>query len=141
MKRFFLLILVLLLLPVISFSEEPDPIVGSYYILLNLTGTPFESSADGIVTSVFVVTFDDSGRVYYLEQDFYDDKSTSKDPRMIGEWKKEDSKYIVSILYVGTKEAYFENDILYVALFVKDQYYALRKMTPIDLYEEVFFDY
>ena len=137
MKKFLAVFLILSLLPVAVIAEQ-DPIIGNWYMLLEVKGSIFESSIPDCTQMFLLLTFEENGNIIWSEQDYNGESVNAIQPNVFGQWKKEGSEYSVSIVSVGTEKAFFEDNILYVAAFSPDLYFGFRKLVPLDLYNDIY---
>lgn len=138
MKKLITIILILALaLPAAALAEEMDPIVGNWYVLLEIPGTPFETVVPDYTQMIVILTFAEDGQIVYAEMDYKGTTVEMKQPRVWGKWEKKDGQYSVSLISVGTDEAFFHDDLLYVAAFSKGLYYGFRRLEPEDIYNEI----
>ncbi len=137
MKKLITIILILAMLTPAAMAEDNDPIVGNWYVLLEIPGTPFESVVPDYTQMIVILTFAEDGQIVYAEMDYKGTTVEMKQPRVWGKWEKEDSKYTVSLISVGTDEAFFKDNLLYVAAFSTGLYYGFRRLEPEDIYNEI----
>ena len=141
MKKLITVILILaMLLPAAALAEDPDPIVGSWYIMLDIKGSILEQAfPEDALRFISIMTFTEDGKILYGEQDYYGSgKIDAPQPAIYGKWEKNGSKYGISILAKGTDQAFIEDGLLYVAAFNEGIYFGYRKMEALDLYDEVY---
>lgn len=137
MKKLFAVMLVVLFLPVSALAEQ-DPIIGNWYMLLEVKGSILESSIPDCTQMFLLLTFEENGNIIWSEQDYNGETVNAIQPSVFGQWKKEGSEYSVSFVSVGTEKAFFEDNLLYVAAFSPNLYFGFRKIVPIDLYNETY---
>ena len=139
MKKLLSLLLIFsLLIPVFAFADDPDPIVGCWYIFID-SDTALNSYKDlGYIYSFMLFIFMEDGRILYHSLDITSEyKGEANDLREIGKWMTNDAGYTVSVLGVGTHDALLEDDKMSVCLFNDGTYHTLRKMTSFDFYSEI----
>lgn len=137
MKRLLCIILVFILLPVLAIAENPDPIIGSWYMMINIKGSPLEATAPDYTRTIIILTLEESGNVILSEIDFKGEKLETNTPMVCGEWKKNGSEYSISIISTGTVRAFINKELLHIDLYNSGIYFGLRKMEPLDLYTDI----
>lgn len=137
MKRLLCIILVFILLPVLAIAENPDPIIGSWYMMINIKGSPLEATAPDYTRTIIILTLEESGNVILSEIDFKGEKVETNTPMVCGEWKKNGSEYSISIISTGTVRAFINKELLHIDLYNSGIYFGLRKMEPLDLYTDI----
>ena len=131
MKKLFCLLIVLLLVPLFSFADDPDPIVGTWYIHSGLVDD------SDIYFEFHTFTFTAEGMVFSSKYDISKDGTTSPtDFNVIGVWTKDNEKYFINIGFKGAEELIFEKDSLF---FPVSDSYKLRawKMESINYVKDV----
>lgn len=136
MKRFFCLLFVLIIFPFTVLSETIDPIVGCWYMFIDVNDTSQELIDSGYKYSAILLLFTEDNLILFNETDFTASSGESRTPQKMGKWEKDNDKYIVSIISVGINEAYLKDQILFACLFNKDQYCVLRKMEQFNVYTD-----
>ena len=115
MKKLFCLLIALLLVPLISFAETPDPIVGTWYMY-----SGFVDDSD-VYFEFHTFTFTADGCVFSTMYDIGKDGTTSaKDYHVFAMWTKENDKYYINVGMQGAEELVFEKDSLFFP--VSDSY-------------------
>lgn len=137
MKRLLCIILVFILLPVLAIAENPDPIIGSWYMMINIKGSPLEATAPDYTRTIIILTLEESGNVILSEIDFKGEKVETNTPMVCGEWKKNGSEYSISIISTGKVRAFINKELLHIDLYNSGIYFGLRKMEPLDLYTDI----
>ena len=136
-KLLCMLIVLVLILPSFSFADDPDPIIGSWYLFMDIKGSIFESSLPNVSKLYCVITFEESGKLLYCEFSYNGEKGEANTPAVMGEWKNNGSDYTVSFLFTGTETAYIKNDMLYLAILSPGVHFGFNRMHPIDFYSDV----
>ncbi len=139
MKKTLVLLLVLVVvLPVLSCAEEKDPIIGCWYVCID-TDDPVAAqlAEQGYEYGLILLCFTEDGMIINGEIDFTGKGGEATQPSIIGKWEKTKNGYETSIVAAGVDKAFFEDDLLYVCLN-KVQYHGFRKMTPIDMYYNIY---
>lgn len=122
-KVFCILLAALLLLPVLSIADDPEPITGTWYVFTDTENNAcnfsiFRFLPDGTVTSS-QYDIDIAGT------------SASKDFSFVGTWEKQEGANLVNIADQGARETVIENNTMFIP--VSDQYsIRVRKMEPVD---------
>jgi len=139
MKRLITIVLILsLVVPAAALAEDPDPIVGCWYMCLDAKDTSQDFIDEGYLYSSMIVVFTPGGQILCQNTDFKESSGTAADVSYVGKWNKKDDKYIASIIAVGENEALFSDDILAICLFNSKQYIVLRRMTPFNIYNDIY---
>jgi hypothetical protein len=128
---------VFILLPVLTIAENPDPIIGSWYMMINIKGSPLEATAPDYTRTIIILTLEESGNVILSEIDFKGEKVETNTPMVCGEWKKNGSEYSISIISTGKVRAFINKELLHIDLYNSGIYFGLRKMEPLDLYTDI----
>lgn len=137
MKKLFCLLLVLLLVPLVAFSDEQDPIVGCWYIYYNKSITPeMESIYPDCDICFTIYVFDNSG-VVYASNSIILGTAGKSEYSTAGKWEKTESGYNIGLLGVGEGNAFIENDYLLLAVQNTSDYYAkFRKLYNFNPYKD-----
>ena len=144
MKKLITVVLILaMLLPIMSVAEEPEEIVGCYYLLYDKNLSPEFASTFGnsdIMLSTYI--FDADGTVSICGV-LITDHSGTPEYGAAGKWTKEKTRtksgfrYVVSILGLGSGTARIEDDCLLFNISESPSVYVrLRKMVPFDPYND-----
>lgn len=137
MKKLLAVVLVLVLaFPVLSLADQ-DPIIGCWYMLVDIKDTSIELIESGYVFSVLLFHFTQNGEIYFQEIDFKDSTSDANDPIKLGKWERKGSGYSLSIIGVGVNDSFIENNQMYACVLGDGLYHLLRKMTFFNLYTEI----
>lgn len=138
MKRLLCLFLTLVFFPFVSLADDPDPIVGCWYMFIDANDTSAEIIDQGLTYSAILVMFTLDGNILANEVDFLSTSGNTTNPTRIGKWEKDGNTYTSSIISVGINELFLDGDILGASLFRNDQYCLLRRMTPFNVYTEMY---
>lgn len=139
MKRLIVVILILMLtLPAVVSADEQDPIIGCWYICIDANDAPQNLIDEGYIYSSMIFVFTPGGQILYQNIDFKESSGTSSDVTYIGKWNKKDNDYIVSIISVGENKALLSDNILAACIFNSKQYIVLRKMTSLNMYNDIY---
>ena len=137
MKRLLALFLVFVfVLPVCAFADQ-DPIIGCWYMFVDVNETSKELIEQGYVFSLLLFYFAKDGDIYYQEIDFKDSTSEADTLNKLGKWERKGSGYSLSIYGVGVNDSFIDNDQMYVCFLVEKTYHLLRKMSFFNLYNEI----
>ena len=139
MKKLITAILILaLLLPAAALADNRDPIVGTWYVCFDIKGSPMESSFPDFVTTVMLFTFSESNDISYIELDYTDTSVTPSTRIVAGKWEKTGNEYKTSIIGAGVNIAKLNGDKLEACVIGSDRYIVLRRMTYLDMYNEIY---
>ena len=147
MKKLICLLLVfVLVLPVVSFAEDPDPIVGCWYVVFDVNQFPesyqkaFKQNIHirDTVFETHVFWFTEDGEIYNSIANFRSRQSEAAGSPIIGTWSKgENGKYTTVISStISLNSAYIEDGVLY-AKYLSDYYIPFRKMYPLDFKTDI----
>ncbi len=138
MKKMFISILILcMFISTVAIANDSDPIVGCWYICIDASDPVAGMSDKGIDYGLFILYFSEGGLILQSEIDFASNGGQATEPSPIGKWEKNGNEYKTSIIAGGSDKAFFEDDLLYVCMN-KVQYHGFRKMTPIDMYYNIY---
>ena len=139
-KLITLLLIAALLLPAAALAEERDPIVGYWYLYIDLDLYPelayvytekefmidlYHFMPDGTVLGAGVEQTGNDGNTYF---------------QPTGRWLKEGDHYILKILNAGDSDLHIRNDLMYLnlkAIGGTDSYMVLHRLLPLDPYTEL----
>lgn len=133
MKRALALILsaLLILAAVPALADDPEPIVGVWYLDME----PTDNSGARILW-VYIIT--EKGDIY-LNMNFFPVKGDPADPLMYrpGSWEKTDADTYVLHGWEGADPAYVmvSGDTLVMPLSSTESYYTFRRMEPMTSYD------
>ncbi len=136
MKKLIIVALVLaLLLPAAALAEDPDPIIGTWYMFFDRFATPeFSSNFPDVDYVLMTLTFTEDNVILYNEIDILDKVSTPSSSA-IGKWEKKGSKYEYSAMMLGSGEALVNFN--YILLSVQDNIrMRFWKLNPLDPYKD-----
>lgn len=146
MKKLLCLLLVLCMFPFVSLADDPDPIVGFWYVIYDVSQYPEDMQAAfreniHIRDSLYethVFWFTENGEIYSSTTHFRTHQSEANGSGIIGTWSKgKKGKYTTVISStISLDSAYIENGILY-AKYLTDYYVAFRKMEPLDFSKDL----
>lgn len=137
MKKVFVLLLVFLMVFPFSAFADQDPIVGVWYICVDVKDLAQDLLEQGYIYDVIIYCFKENGEILYTAVDFKGSSGEMVEPSYIGKWEKNGSEYKTSIIASGVDRAWFEDDLLYVCMNGA-QYHGFRKMTNLDLYYNIY---
>ena len=136
-KLFCLFLIVLLVLPSAVFAEDPDPIIGCWYLYYDKTSTPeMESAFPGSDKVVCVYLFHENGVVYVTGATI---TGTTGEPEFssCGKWEKTDYQYKVSLIGMGEGRSFIENDSLFIEVQENTgMYMKFYKLYPFNPYKD-----
>lgn len=136
-KLLCVLLIVALFLPSAVLADETDPIVGVWYICIDSADLASDLREQGYSYGVMLFFFTEKGEIISADVEFNGSSGAVTEPTYIGKWEKKGKEYQTSIISAGVDRAWFEDDLLYVS-FNKVQYHGFRKLTPIDLYYNIY---
>lgn len=138
MKKILILFSVLLFIPLLSFAESPDPIVGCWYLYYDSLKTPEMYSAfPDKDNALSVYYFNSDGSIYVLNADVSDNKCTPS-YGFSGKWQNINGLYVVSMIGSGKTTALVNDDELLLKILDVDDYYVRYKKL---LYFDPYMDY
>ena len=116
-------LIVLLVVPVVSFAD--DPIVGTWYVysgILNNDDVCFELSLFSFTEDNFIFS-----STYDVSKSYI---TTAKDYKAIGAWTIKNGRYYVNIGFKGAQEVFIENDSMFFP--VSDFSIRIHKLTTVN---------
>ena len=136
MKKLFCALLVLMLLPIISFADESP--VGCWYFLYDKEKYPEFSENYHDADLVFIIyVFSSDGSISILEN-YVTGKTGSPTYKTVGFWSTSDSGYQYGIVGFGKGEIFIKDDMLHMQVPDSNYYMELMKITPFDPYDNVY---
>ena len=137
-KLLSLLLIISLLIPVFAFADDPDPIVGCWYVCLDTKDTTQEFVDQGYVFSTMVFAFTSDGSILAQSTDYKINSGESKGVYVIGKWEKSNGEYQTSVYAVGVNEAKVDSEMMAACLLSNGQYIILRRMVLFNPYTEIY---
>lgn len=131
-----LLITAIAILPVAALAVEPDPVVGYWYVFIDLKEYPEMASTAGNYDNMLsMYYFNESGSIYLLENDMKDYAAT---PMFTGNgrWEKTSSGYNVSIIGFGETTMIVSEDTAYLKIPNTQLSMKFRKITSFNFYTD-----
>ena len=109
MKKLITVFLILaLLLPACSVADDPDPIVGCWYIYSGIV-----DDAD-VYFEFHTFVFTSDGNIFSSKYDVSKDGITSlTDFKVIGMWSNENNDYYINIGFKGAEKLILDNDTIF----------------------------
>ena len=137
MKKLLAVVLIIALaLPALALADQ-DPIIGCWYMCVDVKDTSVDLIEQGYLFSVLLFHFTQNGEIYFQEIDFKNSTSEANEPSKLGKWERKDSGYTLSIIGVGVHDSSIENGQMYACIIGDRTYHLLRKMTFFNLYNEI----
>ena len=136
-KLLCILLIAVLLLPSAVLADDPDPIVGCWYMFYDKNVAPeLEPSYPGLDLYYSIYYFHESGVVYCGGVQISDTAGTPE-YSSCGKWKKTDYQYEIGIIGLGEGKAFIENNELYSEIPGANGYYMrLHKLIPFNPYQD-----
>lgn len=133
MKKLLCLLLVLLLVPLVSFADDQDPIVGIWYMCSDFVDEP------DIYLEFYIFIFTSEGSIISSMYDLSDDGTTTmKDYHVLGAWTKDDDKYYINWCFKGAEELVFDKETMFFP--ITDEYkLRAHKMERINYVKDFVF--
>lgn len=135
MKKLISFVLIIILaLPALVMAEDRDPIVGFWYLIIDVGTLPEKVQKDlsqsihtfRVLAEVDVLYFNEKGEIYSVEMNFEPYMVSADDSTIRGTWTKNDKGEYNVVYKSRSAPAYFEDDKLFIKYY--DTYVALRKM-------------
>ena len=134
MKRFICLLLVCLLFPLVSIADDPDPIVGAWYIMLNYKEYP-TAETEGKNYMIYIMICNEDGTIDGISAESNQSGLTANGSG-IGKWENRDGTYAISIIGLGRNPAEFSGDRLLVQM-TENIWYSMQRMYFGDWYSDL----
>ena len=137
-KLFSFVLAALLLFSSVPAFAELDPIVGCWYIDVEMRDAPNIPDLAGLTRSIFVLVFEEDGTILRFSVDFKDNNIL--DPAMngvVGKWEKSGDDYITKVFGIGEKPAYIREKKLISETVAPGAYLVAYKMITLDWYSEM----
>ena len=138
MRKLFVLFLILsLILPAAALAEDPDPIVGYWYIYADFDLYPEMKSISSVSfdNALSVYRFESSGVVYLLENDITNGTSTPT-YTPAGKWTKNGNDYEYDIIGMDHGTMVIEDDDLWISYQNNAFMMRLRRIYPFNFYKD-----
>ena len=136
MKRFICLLFVLVLIPIVSFSSDIDPIIGSWYIMLDYNEIPPTADSAGKEYMLFVIIFDETGNISCVTAESLENIGLYANGSILGTWSNNDGKYIVNMIGVGSNSAEFSDDRLLLQM-TPTVWYSMQRLNKGSWYTDI----
>lgn len=140
MKRFFCLLAVLVLLPFAVIAEEADPIIGTWYIMLDYTEYPQTAETNGKNYMLYILVFEESGTISGVSAESTNTTGLYGSASAVGTWSNDNGKYTVNLIGVGSNSAEFDNDRLLVQM-TPNVWYSMQRMNKGNWYTDLIIRY
>ena len=130
MKKLIAIIMIIaLLLPATVLADNPDPIVGAWYIMLNYNDMPYEdkSGSEGKNYMIYVMIFEDTGAISGISGESLQGIGFYGSGTPIGTWVNAGGKYTASVTGIGVINPAIEGDRLIVQM-TTNVYYSMRRI-------------
>ena len=134
----FLLVALLIVMPIVPAISETDPIVGCWYIDLEINEGPNVPDFAGYVRAIFILVFEPDGSIIRVEVDFRENNRIDQvRSSVIGEWSRSGSDYTTKTVGIGEYSAYIKDSKLYSVTLFAGVCIAAHKMTSMDWYGDI----
>lgn len=146
MKKLFIFLLILAMVPVVALGEEQqDPIVGSWYMYYDINATPeIKDTFPNYVFMFGVYTFQSDSLIMLTENDISPDGEYHSVHSQIGKWSKTDDGYSYSMIGFGESTCRFEKEDLLLKIETEDSntksYMRLHRLLPFNPYKDYVFE-
>ena len=128
MKRIIsVLLIICIVFPVCSFADDQDPIVGAWYIMLDYREGPQMAETAGKTYMFYILFFEGSGNISAVSGEATESFGLTASGSRVGQWVKENGKYSLSIVGIGTNPAEFSGDRLLVQV-TTNVWYSMQRM-------------
>jgi hypothetical protein len=144
MKKLITIILILALVPVIALADERDPIVGSWYMYVDISITPELAGAfNNSDMLLLILKMNDGGTISSItfalngSEDNYDYSPA-------GKWEKDGDSYSLSIVGIGkTKAVIQDGDLIFDAKGLTGYNIGMKlhKLKEFDPYSDYIFNF
>ena len=140
MKKLLALILIVaMFMPVFATAEDPDPIVGFWYLVMDVSTFPEKIKEQlwsnihtyRILAEVDILYFNEQGEIYAVELNYEPMMVHADDAIISGTWTKNDKGEYNVVYKSKSAPAYFDDGKLFIKYH--DVYAALRKMEYPDM--------
>jgi len=136
MKKLLALILILVFLPVVSFADDPDPIVGAWYIMLDYNEIPVSAETAGKEFMFYIVFFDESGTISAVSGESLTSTGLYASGSAIGTWSKSGEKYTANMIGIGSNSAEISGDRLYLQM-MPNVWYSMQRFHMGSWYSDI----
>ena len=127
MKRLLCLFLALVLFPVVSLADDPDPIVGAWYIMLDYKDIPASTETAGKDFMFYILFFDEFGTVSGVSGESLESTGLYANGSGLGNWTKSGEKYTVNMIGVGETSAELSGDRLLLQM-LPAVWYSMQRL-------------
>ena len=140
MKKLITLLLILALaLPALALAEEPDPIVGAWYVMLDYTEYPGSTKEiEGRSYKIHIIKFEVDGSFSLINTIAMQTGEIESMGSKMGKWEKAENGYVLSMYGGGTNKAEFSEGNLLVQV-MKEAWYVMHPMIIGDWYTDFIF--
>ena len=137
MRKLLCLLLVLLFVPLVSFADDRDPIVGCWYMYYDKSVTPeMESAFPGYDQLICIYIFNESGVVNVTGASVVGTVGTPE-YTPAGKWSKDGDHYKISLIgYAENAISYCENDCILLNINDSNYYMKLKKLYNFNPYQD-----
>ena len=136
MKKLFCLLLILLFVPLVSFSESADPILGAWYIMLDYTEYPVTAETENKNYMFYIMIFEENGTVSGVSGENLKTTGLYAYGSSVGTWSNDNGKYTVNMIGVGSNSAEFDGDRLLVQM-TTNVWYSMQRMNKGGWYTDL----
>ena len=140
MKKLFCLLLVLLLVPFSTFADDPDPIVGAWYIMLDYTEYPQTADTENKNYMFYMMIFEENGTISGVSGESLKTTGLYASGSAIGTWSNDNGKYTFNMIGVGSNAAEFDGDRLLVQM-TTNVWYSMQRMNKGNWYSDLIIRY
>lgn len=138
MKKLITIILILALaLPALALAEEPDPIVGVWYVMFDYATYP--GSADqtgGRSYMIYIMKFDTDGSISAVSTEAMQTGTFQSQGSKVGTWEKGENGYTLNVMGMGRNKAELSDGTLLVQV-MENAWYVMRPMVIADWYTDL----
>lgn len=136
MKKFMIALILLTLSLSFALAEDPDSVVGTYYLFYDKSATPEMATSFGAYDRMIAVySFLSDGSIVCLEHDVLDGSGTPFFGSA-GKWEPNGQNYKYNIIGFGSGELKLYDDYVMIQINETTTYMKLRKLIPMDPYHD-----
>lgn len=138
MKRFIVLLLVVVLCVPYAVADNADPIVGGWYVMFDYRDLPASAETAGKNYMFYLLFFESDGTINGVSGENLQSSGIYANCSSLGTWSNNNGVYTVNVVGLGTSNPTIENDRL-IFRMIDTIHYSMRRLECGSWYTDILY--